>query len=311
VQDIIVGQATGHEPEEFQLRLIKHMSSALLREPSPPCLLRAPTGAGKTFVIGRVLEELCEQEPVLWFWFVPFVNLVQQTEDSLASNCLTMVPSSLSKGRNKEPASRMVLISTAQGVARAAARRTGYSADSDDDVRSLANLVARGRAKGLKIGLVVDEAHIGLDSSTEFGHFAKWLRADFLLMASATPKDQRLTDFLVSAGFSAFETFTASRDEVVAARLNKKFIEAVVYDLRKSMQTVTDLQQTVLKQAWKRNQRIKQSLADQNVPVLPLLLVQVGNGAGTVEEARKQLMQLCKVPPAAIGEHSEIGRAHV
>lgn len=303
-REIIVGQSVALEPEAFQLRLIERMSAVLGRDPSPPCLLRAPTGAGKTFVISKVLEAVCEQSPTLWFWFVPFANLVQQTEDSIASNCSTMAPTSLAKGRNKEPASRMVLISTAQGVAKATARKSGYRNDSDDDVRSLADLVERGRAKGLRIGLVVDEAHIGLDSQTEFGQFAKWLRPDQLIMASATPKDQRLTDFLVNAGYSASESFSVSRDEVVDARLNKKFIEAVVYDLRQSMQSVTDLQQTVLKQAWRRNQRIRQLLQSQQIPVLPLLLVQVGNGATAVEDARNHLMRLCKVPPHAIGEHS-------
>jgi len=303
-REIIVGQSVALEPEAFQLRLIERMSAVLARDPSPPCLLRAPTGAGKTFVISKVLEAVCEQTPTLWFWFVPFANLVQQTEDSIASNCSTMAPTSLAKGRNKEPASRMVLISTAQGVARATARKSGYRNDSDDDVRSLADLVERGRAKGLCIGLVVDEAHIGLDSQTEFGQFAKWLKPDQLIMASATPKDQRLTDFLVNAGYSASESFSVSRDEVVDARLNKKYIEAVVYDLRQSMQSVTDLQQTVLKQAWRRNQRIRQLLRSQHIPVLPLLLVQVGNGATAVEDARNNLMRLCKVPLHAIGEHS-------
>lgn len=303
-REIIVGQSVALEPEAFQLRLIERMTAVLGRDPSPPCLLRAPTGAGKTFVISKVLEAVCEETPTLWFWFVPFANLVQQTEDSIASNCSTMAPTSLAKGRNKEPASRMVLISTAQGVAKATARKSGYRNDADDEVRSLADLVERGRAKGLRIGLVVDEAHIGLDSQTEFGQFAKWLRPDQLIMASATPKDQRLTDFLVNAGYSASESFSVSRDEVVDARLNKKFIEAVVYDLRQSMQSVTDLQQTVLKQAWRRNQRIRQLLQSHQIPVVPLLLVQVGNGATAVEEARNQLMRLCKVPPQAIGEHS-------
>ncbi|MEN9375552.1 MAG: hypothetical protein RL710_709 [Pseudomonadota bacterium] len=48
-------------------------------------------------------------------------------------------------------------------------------------------------------------------------------------MATATPKDDRLNEFLVHAGYSAQVSFAASRDEVVQARLNKKYIEAVVY----------------------------------------------------------------------------------
>lgn len=303
-QDILAPQSVRLEPEDFQARLIDHISAALQRTSSPPCLLRAPTGSGKTFIISRVLENICTAKPTIWFWFVPFITLVQQTEDSIASNCSTLAPTTLVRGKNREPASGMVLVSTAQGVAKASARKAGYRNDTDDEVRSLADLVERGRAKGLQIGLVVDEAHIGLDTQTEFGQFAKWLTPDLLIMASATPRDQRITDFLANAGFAHFESFAVSRDEVVNARLNKRYIDAIVYDLRKSMQTITDLEQTVLRQAWKRNQHLKRRLQSLEIPVVPLLLVQVSNGATSVADARQFLVKHCKVPLSSIGEHS-------
>ncbi|EPM81209.1 type III restriction protein res subunit, partial [Pseudomonas syringae pv. actinidiae ICMP 19068] len=119
-----------------------------------------------------------------------------------------------------------------------------------------------------------------------------------------TPKDQRILDFLDSAGKSDFESFAVSRDDVVDARLNKRYIEAIIYDLAQSVQSVADLKRTVLRQAWKRNQDLKQRLADAGIPLTPLLLVQVANGNKTVEEAEQDLIHLCKVPPGAIGKHS-------
>lgn len=302
--DIVAPQAERIEPEDFQSRLIIHLTAALLREHAPPCVLRAPTGSGKTFILSRVLQNVSTQSPTIWFWFVPFVNLVQQTEDTLAQNTETLVPLPLARGRNQEPLSGMVVISTAQAVARARSRTEGYTDGVDDDRRSLDQMVALARARGLKIGLLVDEAHIGLDTQTEFGRFANWLDADRIVMATATPKDQRLNDFLASAGYTAYEAFVASRDEVVTARLNKRYIEAVVYDLRQSMQTITDLEKTVLRQAWRRNQKIKRDLGSAGIPVTPLLLVQVANGATAIQEAREALVRLCNVHPAAIGEHS-------
>lgn len=304
IRDIIAAQSAAIEPEAFQSAIVEGMTRALLRDASPPCLLRAPTGSGKTFMISRVLEAVSAARPTLWLWFVPFVNLVQQTEDALAANCAGLVPVMLSRGRNQDARAGMVLLSTAQGVARARDRNTGYNADGDDDTRTLAAFVARARVQGLSIGLVVDEAHIGLDKTTEFGKFAHWLNADFLIMATATPKDERLLEFLQQAGKSAFESFAASRDEVVNARLNKRYIEAVVYDLRQSVQTVTDLKRTVLRQAWRRSQRIKRQLQAAGIPLTPLLLVQVANGDKTVEEAEQDLIKLCGVHPAAIGKHS-------
>ena len=302
--EIVAAQSASIEPEGFQSALIENMAQTLLRQPSPPCLLRAPTGSGKTFVLSRVLAQVSLQQPVLWLWFVPFVNLVQQTEDALAANAAGLATAGLGSGRNREPQAGLVLLSTAQGVARARDRTKGYDADGDDDQRTMAAYVARTRGKGLRIGLVVDEAHIGLDHGTEFGKFAAWLKADFLIMATATPRDDRLMEFVQQAGLSAYESFAASRDEVVAARLNKRYIEAVVYDLRQSVQTIADLKRTVLRQAWKRHVRLKKQLSAAKVTVTPLLLVQVANGEKTVEEAEKDLMQLCKVPPAVIGKHS-------
>lgn len=304
VADIVAVQSKAIEPEEFQNGLIVNVSAALLGDTPPPCLVRAPTGAGKTFVIARLLERVSAQSPTLWFWFVPFINLVQQTEDAIAGNTTGLTPISLARGRNQHPSNGLVVISTSQGVARAKSRQAGYTDGEDDTTRSLDSMIALARASGLKVGVVVDEAHIGLNSQTEFGQFVKWLAPDRLLMATATPKDQRLADFMASAGYSAFSTFEVSRDDVVNARLNKRYIEAVVYDLRQSMQTLADLQQTVLRQAWKRNQKLKSRLEKMGVAVVPLLLVQVGNGATAVADARQQLIELCGVHPAVIGEHS-------
>lgn len=297
-------RASTLQPEQFQAELMDSISKALLRTPSPPCLLRAPTGSGKTFVMGQVLQRIGEQRDVLWFWFVPFVTLVGQTLDSLLHHAPGLSPVLFSQGRNQDVGAGTVLISTAQGVARAQWRTKGYDADADDDVRTLAALVARARAKGLQVGLVVDEAHIGLDKSTEFGKFAHWLQADYLLMATATPKDQRLTDFLAHGGYSGQEHFSVSRDDVVKARLNKQYIEAVVYSLGSTMQQVTDLRRTVLRQAWARNLLIGQLLQQAGIACTPLLLVQVANGERTVEEAADELMRQCNVPPEAIGKHS-------
>jgi len=292
------------EPERFQADLITNISRALLRDSHPPCLLRAPTGSGKTFMLARVLANVSAEADVLWFWFVPFVNLLTQTLDALVSNTSALSPQVLTHGRNQEPAGGQVLLSTVQAVARARWRNQGYNADGDDNTRTLAELVTRARGKGLRIGVVVDEAHIALDHATEFGKFAQWLNADYLLMATATPKDMRINEFLSSAGKSNFESFSVSRDDVVAARLNKRYIEAVIYDLSRSMQSVADLGQTVLRQAWKRNQRLKAELAAAGIPLTPLLLVQVANGDKTVDEAERDLISLCKVPIHAIGKHS-------
>ncbi|WP_459206795.1 DEAD/DEAH box helicase [Pseudomonas sp. MLB6B] len=292
------------EPEAFQSTLINNMTRTLLHSNRAPCLLRAPTGSGKTFMLARVLADVSAAVPTVWFWFVPFVTLVAQTLDALKSNASDLTPTTLTIGRNQQPDAGLVMIATTQAVAKSQWRVKGYDAGGDDDTRTIAEWVTLARERSYSIGMVVDEAHIALDKATEFGKFAQWLNPDFLLMATATPKDQRILDFLDSAGKSNFETFAVSRDDVVDARLNKRYIEAVIYDLAQSVQSVADLKRTVLRQAWKRNLQLKQRLADAGIPLVPLLLVQVANGNKTVEEAEQDLIRLCKVPPGAIGKHS-------
>lgn len=303
--DFVAAQSDKLEPLGFQKEIIENLAATLLAHPSPPVLLRSPTGSGKTFMLVRALAKVSEAQDTVWLWFVPFVNLVQQTEDAILSNANgNLFPVMLSRGRNQEPTEGMVLLSTAAGVASAKDRKTGYSSGADDAQRALSEFVALARARKLKIGLVVDEAHIGLKTGTEFGAFTLWAKPDYLVMASATPKDKVLDEFIAQAGKAARTSFVVSRVQAVDARLNKKYIEAVKYDLRKSISNVTDLKRTVLLQAWKKHLWLKKNIQTADINLTPLLLVQVANGDKTVEDARDDLIRLCRVPIDAIGVHS-------
>ncbi len=302
--DIAVPQTSVLIPESFQVGLIENLSERLQSASQPPCLLRAPTGSGKTFVLSRTLANISADNEVIWFWFVPFTNLVNQTLDDLVTNGTDLTPCLFTQGINQQPARGQVLISTVQGVSRRAWRKEHYNAGGGEQARTPAEFLALARANDLRIGVVVDEAHIALDEATEFGHFVKWLKPDYMAMATATPKNDRINTFLASAGMSSFEAFGVSRDDVVAARLNKKYIEAVIYKLRESISTVADLKRTVLRQAWLRNLALGQQLAEVDIDLTPLLLVQVDNGKGTIEEAERDLVELCGVPLNAIGKHS-------
>lgn len=302
--DVTTPQGHSLVPEDFQARLTKSMTAKLQQKNPPPCLLRAPTGSGKTYVMCRVLANVSAERPVVWFWFVPFVNLVNQTLDALITNAGDLCPVLFNDGINQEPAAGQVLISTTQGVSKAAWRKVNYHAGGGELARTPAEFVALIEAIGLEVGVVVDEAHIALDQATEFGHFVQWLQPRYLAMATATPKSERINQFLTSAGMGSYESFNVSRDDVVRARLNKAFVEAVIYQLRETTATVADLKRTVLKQAWLRNQALKALLAEAGIPLTPLLLVQVENGKNSIEEAERDLIELCRVPPQAIGKHS-------
>ena len=288
--------------EEFQTRIIEGMSKHLLSSPLP-ALLRAPTGSGKTLMMGRVLEKLCQQDKILWLWFVPFVNLVQQTEEAISANCHSLKPYLMATERQYDHKNGDVLIANAGQVASKSQQRKIFN-PPDEWTPAIHALIARARANGLKIGVVIDEAHIGVSSETEFGKFCKQIAPDKLILATATPKDQKLNQFLGYGEFTAFESFIVSRDEAVEARLNKRYVVAYVYRVGELWKNLADIRKSVLKQAWQRHLHIKKLLIEQNIATVPLLLVQVENGKDTTTDAFKYLVEHCNVHPGVIGEHS-------
>lgn len=299
-------QSASHTPKGFQATLIDALCLALAESPRPPCLLRSPTGSGKTFMLTRTLQAVSARADVLWLWFVPFVTLVAQTVDTLDAQAADtgLLAKQLSAGQHETPEAGQVLVSTVQGVSSAKSRKAGYDDKADDDRRSLSQFLGLARSRGLEIGLVVDEAHIALANGTEFGHFVKWLKADYLLMASATPKDARINEFIAGAGNIAFKAFSVSRHDVIAERLNKPWLETVVYPMGEGLQGLTDLKLTVLRRAWRRNQHIGQLLRMRGLRTVPLLLVQVANGDEAIKEAQAFLMNELGVQAHAIGLHS-------
>ena len=151
-------QNSGMTAKGFQVSLIDNLGAALTRTPRPPCLLRSPTGSGKTFMLTQVLQNVCRHQPVLWLWFVPYVNLVAQTQDALDNlgQDSGLAARNLQAALNEEPEAGLVLISTVQGVASSKARASGYTLGEDDTHRNLRDYRKQATAKGLSIGVVVD-----------------------------------------------------------------------------------------------------------------------------------------------------------
>ena len=301
--DLTTPQTTPVVVEKFQRDIIAGMTRHLLHHDPRPCLLRAPTGSGKTFMMARVLEQVSAQQPTLWLWFAPFVNLVQQTLDAIVANCSHLKPYILATERQFDHASGDVLIANVQQVASKSQQRQIYQPNSEQ-IPTIHALIARARTRGLHIGIVVDEAHIGVDNETEFGKFCKRLNPDRLILATATPKDDKLNQFVSSSGFRELESFAVGRDAVVKAHLNKHYITAHVYRVNESWETVTDLRKAVLKRAWEKHRAIKRRLNECGIPLTPLLLVQVANGKDTTKEALEWLVRHCQTPAQVIGEHS-------
>lgn len=294
MQDLLRPLHSSLTLEDFQRTIVENMSDRV-RNTDRPLLLRSPTGSGKTLMLGRILNDTVDDTSVVWFWFAPYSHLVGQTYNSLSDHCPRLHPYLLASNRQYDHRPGDVLISSAQLVATTSQNRDVYQ-PRDETVPSITDIVARARAAGFKIGVVVDEAHIGVSSETRFGDFCRRLNPDRMVLATATPRDAKLIAFLNASGYTDFETFSISRDEVVHAHLNKKYIATFIYRPNQSWQTLADLQKTILKRAWIRHLAIKEQLRAVGCATVPLTLVQVANGETTIREAFDYLTLDCKVP---------------
>lgn len=289
-------------PEDFQKHIIESATTSLLVS-SVPCLLRAPTASGKTLMLGRIAETLSGSLNMMWFWFVPYGFLVNQTITSLFENCPGLIPLSLATERRSDQYAGDVLVTSMGTVAAADKDSRKVFQPAETGLPNLMRIVARARSRGVQIGIVVDEAHIAVAKETEFGKFCKALQPDRVLLASATPRDAKLNAFVGASGYAEYTTFSVSRDDVVDAGLNKRYIEAHVFKVQNAWTGITDIKRTALREAWRQNQFLKQRLAFQGISTVPLMLVQIENGASS-DEVVKFLTNDCSVPPTSIGQHT-------
>ena len=256
------------------------------------CLLKAPTGAGKTLIAGTVAEEFSQEEKLVWLWFAPFKGLVGQAAMSL---------------RDHHPGLRVRDLSTDR---RAAGTRTGdtfvltwasvvaRSADArklrtdNEQLASLDDFLADLRSAGFRIGVIIDEAHHGIGAKTQSVEFFRdVLQPDYTLMVTATPDDADAEHFMKAAAIKDLHRVQVSREEAVEAGLVKEGVRSIAYISPPDQAVLADFEAAALQDACTMHARIKQELAAAGIDLVPLLMVQAGSSE-SIKEIRHGLIGL-------------------
>ncbi|GGD44710.1 DEAD/DEAH box helicase [Sinisalibacter lacisalsi] len=274
-------------------------------------LLQAPTGSGKTLVLGRVLEGLrgALSRPVVWFWFAPYAGLVTQTRDAIVDQCGALRVRDITTDR--EPVGTRdgdVFVQTWSAVAAnnkdaRKVRRTKESALSLDD------MIAALRDDGFFVGVVIDEAHLNFGASAKAAadFYLNALKPDFTVLATATPNDDKLEAFEEKAGIEVASRVIVPRSDVVEAGLNKVGLMMGVIRMSDADRDLVDHEQATLTAGWTQHQRVKARLDERGVVLTPLMLVQVEDqakgGGDPVDRVREKLIEV-GVPETAIATHT-------
>lgn len=263
-------------------------------------LLEAPTGSGKTLMLGRGLESLRGRMGArcVWFWFAPFSGLITQTRDALAQQCPGLRLRDISRDRNAAITSDGdVFLQTWALVAtnRNEGRRVRTSGE---DGVSLDEMLSDLRAEGFRIGIVIDEAHLnfGANAQVAANFYLNVLQPDFTLLATATPNDAKLEEFERLAGVKVENRIIISRQQAVTAGLNKFGLTLGLVRLEGQDAALVDSEQAALTVAWRKHVEIRERLAERQIEVTPLMLVQVEDqsqgGADPIVRVKAKLMEI-------------------
>jgi type III restriction enzyme len=260
-------------------------------------LIEAPTGSGKTLMAGAIVQQLCQEDRTVWFWFAPFKGVVDQSAAFLREQFQGLRLRTLTEDRNPiGTRSGDVFVTTWQLVAtrvkdRRSVRTTGEQNPSIDD------LITELREQGYRIGVVIDEAHHTFKGDNQAAVFYRTvLKPEYTLLVTATPDDKDLDDLKARMQIRNIHRISISRADATGQGpgegLIKRCVKAVAWRVEEGSDALVDFEKTALKNATELHAYLKLQLKQAGINLTPLMLVQVDSQPKSVERAREFLIKL-------------------
>jgi type III restriction enzyme len=179
-----------------------------------------------------------------------------------------------------------------------------------EDGLSLDDMLVTLRESGVAIGVVIDEAHLnfGVSAGAAASFYLDVLQPDFTLLATATPNDDKLEAFERAAGVEVESRVIVARDRVVAAGLNKRGLMLGYLRMNPGDEALIDFEQATLTAGWTQHRQICERLAERDIGLTPLMLVQVedqaAGGEDPVKRVKDKLLEIQGVTDAMIAVHT-------
>ncbi len=269
-------------------------------------MLEAPTGAGKTLMAGAVAERFAASEAVVWFWFAPFKGLIEQSARFLRTQFRDLRVRDLRQDRDPgQTRSGDLFVTTWASVAvsNAEGRKVRQQHES---LPGLDEFVPLLRQAGLRIGVIVDEAHHSFRRDTQAMQlFREVLAPDYTLLTTATPDEREMVQFAAGLGIGKAGRVVLTREQAVEMGLIKRGLKAVAYLAETSVERIVDYEKTALADGWQMHCAIRAELQRLGVKLTPLMLVQIQTGGKKDDEQRvkRKLLEI-GVPEEAIAIHT-------
>jgi type III restriction enzyme len=275
-------------------------------------LLQAPTGSGKTLMLGRTIEKVVGKLSMkcVWFWFAPYSGLVDQTREALEAQCPGLRLRDVASDRTASGLRDGDVFVQTWGAVAANNANARLVRRTREDALSLDDMLATLRADGVAVGVVIDEAHLnfGVSAKAAASFYLDVLQPDFTLLATATPNDEKLKTFEESAKVKVQSRVVIDRECVVQAGLNKCGLMLGYLKLNPGDESLIDFEQATLHAGWTQHRAICDRLEEKAIGVVPLMLVQVEDqtqgGEDPVERVKAKLLEIPGVRTEAIAVHT-------
>ncbi len=272
-------------------------------------VLVAPTGAGKTGMAIETLAMFAADERVLWFWFAPFNGLVEQAASAMRAQAPQLTILDLVNDRRLAAVQNggvFVTTWSALAASNAEARKARVRSDAG---LAIDELLVLARQQGLRVGVVVDEAHHGFHKAKQAqALFRDVLKPDYALMMTATPRDGDVAGFERDTGYRLGrpeDWASVARVDAVAKGLLKPGVRVVRFLARDGDEKqLIDFERLALRECTQTHRAIKAQLAERGIGLTPLMLVQVPDGKVAQEAARTFLVDSLGFAASAVRLHT-------
>lgn len=278
------------EFQEKAVNLLVTSCSSMLDLPTRQnvCVLKSPTGSGKTFMTAAFIERLIKrrEDELCFIWVTIGKGELQiQSRNALTryfngSPVVHLIEEEFSGGRDLINRNEVVVVNWEK--IRNKVKATGEWANNlmkEGEKTNFREVLANTRLKR-KIVLIIDESHIGATAER-----TKELRDEFdahvVLEVSATPKlvpdafaiKNGTGDIIQVAPADVIEEGLIKRDIIINQGLNDESFAGV------------DSQTVVLEKSYQKRLELQSYFDEMNVDINPLVLVQIPNA----EEGTKKI----------------------
>lgn len=255
-----------------------------LAEARQKLVLRAPTGAGKTVMMGAWLQQMARTVPMAegvpcrrlaYLWIAPN-QLHQQSLTKLKAffeETRTLRCREFHDLGDRALAENDVLFFNWQSISQA----KNVVIRENESGRYLEAVLEETRRKGIEIIAILDEAHFFATKGDKARKLLDMVQARVEVDVSATP------------AFQHADTVSVHREHVVKAEMIKSRVSVnpAVHD-EASGETLNEY---LLRQAMERHKDLRRRYEDEGSPVRPLLLIQLPNDNERLSDLDNQIRQ--------------------